>query len=141
MTRTLEALSVGDLMTGEVRSLRPGDTLAALHDLMEEAHCRHVPVVDEQGLLVGLVTHRDLLRHAVIEQPDVPRYVESEVLRRVRVGEVMNAEVESVEADADLRLAAQAMFENKYGCLPVVDGRRLVGILTESDFVRWFARG
>jgi CBS domain-containing membrane protein len=46
-----------------------------------------------------------------------------------------------VSPDTDIREAAQIMFDNKYGCLPVTVGDRLVGILTEADFVRFLARG
>jgi CBS domain-containing membrane protein len=108
---------------------------------MEEHRCRHMPVVDGEGDLVGLVTHRDLLRYALIEQPEVPRFVETALLERLTVGDVMVREVETVDPGAELRQAAQTMIENKFGCLPVVEGRRLVGILTESDFVRRVAQG
>jgi CBS domain-containing membrane protein len=133
-------MQVEDLMTAKVFALRPGDDLGTLHDLMLDHDVRHVPVVDRDGDLVGLVSHRDLLRNALIEQP-VPGYVERAVLERLAVRDVMVSDVESIAPDADLREAAQTMFENKYGCLPVVVGRRLVGILTEADFVRLMAQG
>ena len=47
--------------------------------------------------------------------------------------------VETVSRDTDIRVAAQIMFKHKYGCLPVVEGDRLIGILTEADFVRYLA--
>jgi CBS domain-containing membrane protein len=127
---------VRDLMTEAVQVAHPDDPLAEVHERMEQLACRHMPVVDEEGDLVGLVTHRDLLRHALIEQPEVPRYVESVLLGRLTVRQVMVQEVETAEPRTDLRQAAQTMLDNKFGCLPVVEGRRLVGILTESDFVR-----
>lgn len=52
----------------------------------------------------------------------------------------MNTGVAAIESEADSREAAQIMFENKFGCLPVVDGEHLAGILTEADFVRLFRR-
>ena len=139
-TNAARAMQVEDLMTAEVYALRPWDDLATLHDLMREHNVRHVPVVDREGDLVGLVSHRDLLRSALIEQP-VPGDVERSVLERLEVRDVMVRDVESVAPDTDLRDAAQTMFENKFGCLPVVVGRRLVGILTEADFVRLMAQG
>jgi CBS domain-containing membrane protein len=100
-----------------------------------------MPVVNGDGELVGLVSERDLLRHSLIQQSDVPDFVEDTILERLKVQELMNTGVESTEADRDIREAAQVMLENKYGCLPVVEGERLVGILTEADFVRLFAEG
>lgn len=134
-------LSVRDLMSDDVIAVRSGDDLATLRDLMITHHIRHMPVVDGDGELVGLVSHRDLLRASLIEQPDVASYMEEAVLERIKVREVMTEGVESVEAETDLRDAAEIMYENKYGCLPVTEGLRVVGILTESDFVRFMARG
>lgn len=134
-------LTVRDLMTADVVAVQPDDPLAALRDLMWEHNVRHMPVVDGDGELVGLVSQRDLLRNALVDQPDVPTYVEEAVLERLTAGDVMTTYVERVAPDADLREAAQTMLDNKYGCLPVTLGRRLVGILTEADFVRFLARG
>ncbi len=134
-------LHVRDLMTEDVVAVLPGDSLTTIRDLMTERDIRHMPVVDRDRELVGLVTKRDLLRNALIEQRDVPHFVEDVILEKLRVRNLMNTAVEAIEPDADIREAAQIMFENKYGCLPVVEGQRLVGILTEADFVRLFAVG
>ena len=108
---------------------------------MFERDIRHMPVVDNDRELVGLVSQRDLLRHSLIEQSDVPDFIEDALLERLQVRELMTTGVVSIEPDADIREAAQIMIENKYGCLPVVEGSRLVGILTESDFVRLMTDG
>ncbi|HEY4587832.1 MAG TPA: CBS domain-containing protein, partial [Thermoanaerobaculia bacterium] len=79
-----------------------------------------------------------LLRHALIERSDLPFFIQRAVLRRTLTAEVMTSEVETAEPDLPLQEAARIMFENKLGCLPVVEGWRLVGILTESDFVKHF---
>ena len=131
-------LEVRDLMTDTVFSLRPNDDLESLLDLMDTRHVRHVPIVDRDGNLVGLVTHRDLSRSALGPQDELPLSVQKEILRRRRIREIMATEVETVEPEEDLRNAAEMLIENKIGCLPVVEGEHLVGILTESDFVRHF---
>jgi CBS domain-containing membrane protein len=135
-------LLVRDLMTEDVVALEPHDTLATLRDLMYERRIRHMPIVDDAGRLVGLVSQRDLLRNALIEQVQVPDAVEQAVLERLEVRDLMTTEVESVRPDADVRAAAQILLDHKYGCVPVVEaGKKLVGILTESDFVRLFTQG
>lgn len=134
-------MKVRDMMSNQVIAARPDDSIATLHDLMLEHDIRHVPVVGSEQELVGLVSHRDLLRHSLVEQSDVPEFVEEEVRGRIRVEEVMTTGVFSIDPDSDIREAAQAMYENKFGSLPVVEGERLVGILTESDFVRLMAEG
>ena len=137
----MSQLKVKDLMSTEVVAVRPGDDVATLRDLMLEHRIRHVPVIGGTRRLLGLVSHRDLLRGSLIEQAGVPSHVEQTLLERLTVREVMTEGVATVAAGADLRDAAKMMFENKYGCLPVVDDSMLVGILTESDFVRFMAHG
>ena len=127
---------VRDLMTERVYALAPSDNLVALEDLMDSRHVRHVPVVDQEGDLVGLVTHRDLSRTVLGRLDDVPMSVERDLLRTRRVREIMTTEPDTVEPDLALKEAAAILLENKIGCLPVVEGMHLVGILTEADFVR-----
>jgi CBS domain-containing membrane protein len=133
-------LEVLDLMTERVFALGPNDDLEALYDLMDEKHVRHVPVVDREGDLVGLVTQRDLWRSALGPQDNLPLSMQHDLMRRRKIRELMAIEVDTVEPDESLAAAAELLIENKIGCLPVVEGGRLVGILTESDFVRHFLR-
>jgi CBS-domain-containing membrane protein len=137
----MKNLKVRDLMTGVVLSVHPDDTVETVYDLMHERGIRHLTVVDQEGDLVGLVSHRDLLRYSPIERAEVPLFLMREILRRTRVEEVMTSEVETAEPDTPASAAARIMFENKFGCLPVLEGSKLVGILTESDFVRFFCDG
>ncbi len=136
--RPLRPAEVRDLMTEHVFTLQPLDDLEALYDLMDAHHVRHVPIVDRDGDLVGLVTQRDLARSALGTQDVLPLSVQQEILRRRKVREIMATEVETVEPDENLKTAAEMLLENKIGCLPVVEGEHLVGILTESDFVRHY---
>ena len=134
------ALKVRDLMTAPALAMKEDDTVSELYDLMDTQHVRHIPVVDDEGDLVGLVSHRDLLRLALAWQNDLPVTVQRQILARTRVEEILTRDVETVEANQDIGDAVDLMLENKYGCLPVVEGTRLVGILTESDFVRFVGR-
>jgi CBS domain-containing membrane protein len=137
--KTMNDPRVRDLMTVGVVSAQPQDRVATIYDLMDERHIRHLTVVDEDGDLVGLVSHRDLLRNALIARPDLARAEHRELLRQVRVAEVMTSEVETIEPERSVEEAARIMADNRFGCLPVMADGQLVGILTEADFVRWFA--
>jgi CBS domain-containing membrane protein len=136
--RPAREAEVRDLMTEHVFALQPADDLEALYDLMDAHHVRHVPIVDREGDLVGLVTQRDLARSALGAQDVLPLSMQQEILRRRKVREIMATEVETVEPDESLKVAAGMLLENKIGCLPVVEGEHLVGILTEADFVRQY---
>ena len=137
----MKTLRVRELMTWDVVTVLPDMDTEAAWDLMSDRQLRHLVVVDRDGDLLGVVSHRDLLRQALIEQPDLPRYVERELLARTTVREVMAQPVVTADPEQDLAEAARTLFDNKIGCLPVVEGNRVVGILTESDYVRWFAYG
>ena len=135
------SLRVSDLMSRQVVAVRREDDLATLRDLMIDHDIRHVPVVDPDGDLVGLVSHRDLLRAALIEQPRIERPEERSLLQQLNVDELMTETVVTIEAGADIRDAATLMLEHKFGCLPVTEDAQVVGILTESDFVHLMAHG
>ena len=133
----MRPLTVGEVMTRDLVTMKSQDDLAALRDQMYENQIRHIPVMDDDGFLVGLVSHRDLLRHTLMERPGVSDYVEDSLLEELRVVEIMTTDLEVAKPDMDLREAARIMLKHKYGCLPVVDDRQqLVGILTEADFLR-----
>ena len=130
--------TVRDLMTEKVYTLKARENLETLYDLMDSRRVRHVPILDDEGELVGLVTDRDLSRTALGAVEELPLSVERDILRRRRIRDIMVTEPDTVEADAPLSEAATMLLENKVGCLPVVEGLHLVGIITEADFVRDF---
>ena len=130
--------TVRDLMTEKVFTLKSRDDLETLYDLMDSRRVRHVPILDNEGELVGLVTDRDLSRTALGAVEELPLSVERDILRRRRIRDIMVTEPDTIEPDAPLSEAAGMLLEHKVGCLPVVEGLHLVGIITEADFVRDF---
>lgn len=133
----MQDLLVSDLMTDKVFSIHPEEDLARLVELMDDIHVRHVPVVDDGDVLVGVVSQRDLVRHVLHAESDLPLAEMRQLLETRNVRSVMVADVESVEPGTPIAEAGQLMFDNKLGCLPVVQADRLVGILTEADFVKY----
>lgn len=138
---TSTRLQVRDLMTQGVFVVNVDDDLETVINLMDDRNIRHAPVVDGAGNLVGLVTQRDLLRTGLNGQGQLPPEAERQARLHVSVGEIMNPDVVTARPDEDIRDAARIMLDNKFGCLPVVEDHRLVGIVTESDFVRLMASG
>ncbi|HCU24447.1 MAG TPA: hypothetical protein DF383_05455 [Deltaproteobacteria bacterium] len=130
-------IKVRDLMTKRVFSIQADEDLARLNDLMGEIHVRHVPVVDDEGAVIGIVSHRDLLRSALDTGGMLPVSEQRDLLKNTLVREVMVTEVETTDPEQDIQEAGRLMLDNKLGCLPVVEGDRLVGILTEADFVKY----
>ena len=133
--------TVREIMTSEVMTLRHNDTLRLATDLMTLAQVRHFPVVDA-GRLVGVVSQRGLFRAsltAIIKNKNRKRSART-VLGTVAVKDAMNEPATTISPDASIREAARIMVERHIGCLPVVDEGRLVGIVTETDFLKQIAR-
>ncbi len=123
-------ISVADFMTKDLVTVRESDDLALAESLLRLGGIRHLPVVQD-GRLVGLVTQRDILRSGHSGRADA---------RTLPVSQIMTRELTTVRPAMALAQAARLMLERKFGCLPVCeDGGRLVGIVTEADFVRFAA--
>lgn len=127
---------VSGRMTREVVTASPGTTLAEGLALMNERRIRHLPVL-ENGVVVGIVSDRDL-RGAAPPQGSLPEEERYQFLRQHRVAEIMHGEVVTVEQGTPIEEAARTMATRKIGCLPVLEGGALVGILTASDLLRGF---
>ena len=129
-------MKVRDLMQKDVLSLHKGDFLDVAENVMNLGRIRHLPIVDADGQLIGLVTQRDLLRATVASVLGLGRNAERDWLAAIPVDHIMVAPVVTVAPDADLSEAVDLMVTRKYGCLPVVEGGRLLGLLTETDCLR-----
>ena len=128
---------VSDLMTNRVFTLRRRDTLQDVRSLMQLAKIRHIPVTEDGDHFVRLLTHRDLLGYAVSHLAEINQEEQAEIESAILVGDIMQTDVKTVSPDTLLREAAEILYRNKYGCLPVLDDdRKLVGIITEADFLR-----
>jgi CBS domain-containing protein len=120
--------TIGDFMTTDLFTVHPDDLVDLAASVMNWKHVRHVPVEDEEGRLVGLVSHRDLLRW---------------LSHRLIVRDYMTAPVKAIMKPAPVTVSPQTttleaiaiMRNNGFGCLPVVEAGRLVGIVTAQDFL------
>ena len=130
---------VRDLMTPEAATLQRNDKLSIADNVMQLGRIRHMPVIDEDGQLCGIVSQRDLFRGALVQAFGYGSVAQKRVLDTIVVKEVMATDVVTVSPNQKLVEAARLMAERKIGCLPVVEEGKLVGILTEGDFVAWFA--
>ena len=132
-------LMVRDVMSTDVVTLRRNDKLSIADDLMKQERIRHLPVLDEDGVLCGIVTQRDLFRGIILRSLGYGSRLEEKMLDMLSIKDAMRDDVITTTPDMPLADAARLMLSNKIGCLPVVDGERLVGLLSEADFVKQFA--
>jgi CBS domain-containing protein len=123
---------VSDLMTPSPIAMGPQDPVSEVLQLMTERRIRHVPICDDESLLLGIVSQRDILALSSGQGS----------LDHLAVGDVMHPGVDTVTPQCCVGAAARHMLRTKRSSLPVVDEKgRLVGILTEADFVRFVLRG
>jgi acetoin utilization protein AcuB len=106
--------------------------------VMRENQVRRLPVLDEQGDLVGIVSEKDLLYASPSPATSLSIYEMHELLSRLKVSELMTTELITVTPDTLLEEAARIMADSKIGGLPVMQGQRLVGIITETDIFKVF---
>lgn len=122
--RSRRAVTVADVMTTDVFTVRPEDLLDLAARVMEWRHVRHVPVEDAHGRLVGLVSPRSLLGARAEPGEEKPTSAR------------MDRDPVTVPPTLPLREAARRLLETETGCLLVVFGGKLVGIATERDLLR-----
>lgn len=121
-----KVVRVRDLMSTAIVSVKETDIVGLAKAEMDFAAIRHLPVVDAEGRLAGVISQRDVLQ-TLAKRDGKP----------VHAGEIMIREVRAVRPEAPAYEAARAMLDAKIGSMPVVSERgELVGILTESDFVQ-----
>jgi CBS domain-containing membrane protein len=123
-------------MTTKIVTVSEQDLLESLEEQMRRLRLRHLPVVNRQSKLVGLVTHRDLLSAFASWLTD-NEAAENAMIKQLPVRRIMQHEVLTVQPEDSLVEAGKLLWESKIGCLPVIDGEGiLVGIITEADFIR-----
>lgn len=128
--------TVADIMTRKVICLKENDNLHRGRMILKEYNIRHLPVINEEGKLVGLLMQRDILNNAfnVIEKYGSSKLKSKE--EHILIKDVMTSNCATIQSDVSLREAGQFFVDKKHSCLPVVDDGELVGILTSVDFVK-----
>ena len=122
-------------MTDVVETLRVGDTLAMARRQIERSGIHHLPVIDADEHVIGLITYHRLLE-AEIGRGQASVDSGGELGRNVLVETVMEKDVLTVDAETSAAEAARLLNNNKFGSLPVTKDEKLVGIITAGDFVR-----
>ena len=124
--------ALGEIMTTNVITVSLSTTLAEARSTMKENRIRHLPVLNEGGEMVGLLTQSDVLAAA----DSILRDAENRIpAREISIKDVMVTRIATVDENASLRQAALFLEKHRIGCLPVVTEDKLVGIITDTDFV------
>jgi CBS domain-containing protein len=131
-------MRVRDLMTAKPITVSPDTPMLQARQRMVDERIRHLIVV-EHDRVVGIVTDRDIRLNLPSPATSLSVWEINFLLAKLTVGAVMSGAVLVVQSARPIAEAARIMIDHKIGALPVVDDGRLVGIVTESDFVRAMA--
>jgi acetoin utilization protein AcuB len=134
---------VQDVMQTAVTTVTPHTTVSTAYQMMTRrgARIRHLPVVAEEGTLIGIVTDRDVRRALASDAPSMAEHELPSLLAKLHVREIMTTEVLTVTGTTSVVEAALLFLEKKVGCLPVVhDHNRLAGIITVADLLRAYSK-
>jgi acetoin utilization protein AcuB len=132
-----DAMIVKDFMTTSPISVSPATPIAEARDLMVRRRIRHLLILHDERL-VGIVTDRDVRLNLPSPASSLSVWEVNYLLTKLTAGEVMTKNVITVSPNQTMTEAARLMLEKKIGALPVVEGDRVVGILTETDVLRAF---
>jgi acetoin utilization protein AcuB len=133
-------MTVKELMTGAVITAPPSMPILEARNLMMKERIRHLPVADADGRLLGIITDRDIRLNLPSKATSLSVWEINHLLSKLTVDEVMTRAVITVGPDRPAREAAQLIVDHQIGALPVEDGGRLIGIVTETDLLRAFIR-
>ena len=125
-------ITVDEIMSVGVQTLNQNDNLADAKRLMAENGIHHIPILDDAGNVVGLVSHRDVL---AASDSSIDDDTNGQNHGNAAIEQFMTKNVTTVDGRASLREAALFLQKHQYGCLPVVTDGQLKGIITDSDFV------
>ena len=128
-------MNMEDVMTRDVLTLAPSDSLRSAVATVQRNRIRHIPIV-EDSRLVGIVTDRDIKRatpsvHGGASQEDFNR-----ALDELTLAQVMTRDPLCVHPNTSVKDAVSLLIDRKYGALPVVEGEKLVGIVSDIDLLR-----
>jgi len=128
-------------MTPKPFTVTTDTSLKEALELLESHPFRHLPVVDADGKLQGIVTNRSLLLSSPTSATTLSVFEVDYILSHTKIGQVMSSPAIAVEPDLPLEEAARVMIDHRIGCLPVVEGEKLVGIISDTDIFRVFVEG
>lgn len=130
--------TVGEVMTSDLVTLKLGDTLRLADDLMNLTRMRHFPVLDGDSV-AGVINQNDLLPASMVSLVRHPRGSVRDALGEVKVKAVMKPAT-TISPDTSIHEGARTMVEHENECLRVIDGEKLVGLVSRTDLLRELAK-
>jgi len=128
-------------MTSDPVVITTDTSLKEALELVRSKPFRHLPVLDENGKLVGIVTEKSLVYASPTSTTALSVFEVDYILSRTKVGQIIQGSVVTVGPDWPIEEAARVMVDRRIGCLPVVEDDKLIGIISDTDIFRVFVEG
>jgi CBS domain-containing protein len=129
-------VTVRDFMAKSPQVLGRNDRLDLAEDIMTMGRIRHLPILDD-GELVGIISQRDMFRSAAAAALGFVEDTQRALIQTIRIKDIMTENVVTISPEASVKDAARIMIDKKIGCLPVLERKKLIGIITETDILRY----
>ena len=133
-------MNIGEIMTSNAKTIGLRDSLLAASKILKEGGFNHLPVVNENGSLVGIVTDRDLKKASASDATTLEVHELLYLLDKLQVGQVMTSNPITISPEDSVQSAAKLLVEHKIGCLPVIMDGTIGGIVTKMDLLNIIAR-
>ena len=131
----LKKVIMREIMNSPVVTVKHDDQVDAAFDLMQEHKFKHLPVIDADGRIVGVLSDRDI-RNIAFACEARPKGTSDYIFAQTEVHEIMTKNIVTAASDASMQEALEKMTARSIGCLPIVEDERVVGILSATDFLR-----
>lgn len=130
-------IKVSDIMTASLVTLTPEASLHDAHNITKDEGIRHIPVVNDNNEVLGVVTQKVLIANVMQILSDYGEQAIKRKEKQINIMDVVDADFDTVGPERNAGDIAEFFLVNKHGCLPVVDQHnKLVGMITSSDFIR-----
>ena len=120
-------ITVSEVMSTEVITLKATDSISIAVSAMTENNIRHLPIVDAQNQVIGIISQRDVLKAGSLAKENNQQ--------AKPISDIMSKDILTIHPKDSLKAAGLTLQKHKYGCLPVIKDKSLIGIITDSDFV------
>ena len=127
--------TVRSIMSDEILTLGLDNTLADARIMMVKNRIRHIPIVDKEQVLIGLISQRDILSVEESVLFDINETQKSDREKHIKIVDFYRHDIVTINANASVHSAALTIQKYKIGCLPILSDDKLIGLVTDSDFV------
>lgn len=137
----MKSVLLKEIMVTQVITAKIEDPLSSIEEKMRAHRIRHMPVVDDGKKLIGIITHRDLLRTAPPHKTEDGWLFDKEQMDHFILKHIMTSDPMTLSPDDRVVHAVDIMAREKFGCIPLTDeNKKLVGIVTQIDVLKWLAK-